>query len=152
MELNKVRTAKFTSPRDVTIVSPDGSKCQHFEAGETKAVHEALFGVAVQSGLMPEEPLDIASHEKAVEAPPKLSREEIVQAGLLEACRTLILRGNPGDFTMAGQPRAAAVKKLVNFDFTANDVRRAFEEASLEVETDGNDSTEHSESSSSAAE
>jgi hypothetical protein len=58
----------------------------------------------------------------------------MVAEGLLDACKTLIARGNPNDFTQMGQPRTAAVKKLVDFEFTANDVRRAFEQAMFEVE------------------
>ena len=157
MESEKI-VANFTSARAVRIVSPAGDKCQIFEPGETALVHRDLWSVAIAAGLMPEEPLtdqvavhqelDVGTIEVPVETKGK-SQEEIVSEGLLDACKTLIARGNPNDFTQMGQPRTAAVKKLVDFDFTANDVRRAFDQAMFEVEKssvkevdeDGNDST-----------
>ena len=148
MELNdKPQTAKFTASRDVRLVSDAGDMCTNFEAGETKVIHRSLFAVAIREGLVPEEPL---------EAPPppvvKPPQEKIVSDGLVEACKTLILRGVPGDFTIHGKPRAASVKKLVDFDFTARDVADAFEKAMHEVEQDGNNDEERTEPSSSAAE
>lgn len=152
MESQKL-TAKFTSPREVLLVSPAGDRCQRFEAGETALVHRSLFGVAIASGLMPEEPLEITLEAENTSPTPKKSQEQIVHEGLIEACRLLILRGNPNDFTLAqGLPRASSVKKLVNFNFTAQDVKRAFEEAMHEVNTNGDDGKEHSEPGSGAAE
>lgn len=145
MELSKQDerplTAKFTSPRDVTLVAPDGSRCQIFRAGETVPVHRDLFGTAIDHGLVPEDPADLN--------PPKpvknQTQETTVKEGLIEACKILIARGNPGDFTIPGHPRAASAKKLVDFDFTTRDLHDAFAEAMHEVEQDGNDSTERSE-------
>ena len=158
MESEKM-TAKFTAIRAVRIVSPVGDKCQNFEAGETATVHRDLWSVAIAAGLMPEEDLNQGMVRQeldvgTIEVPPAPTKtqEEIVSEGLIEACKTMIARGNPNDFTQLGQPRAAAVKKLVDFDFTANDVRRAFEQAMFEVENDGDDSKEPAESSSSTAE
>jgi hypothetical protein len=136
MESNKI-TAKFTAARATRLVSPNGAKSQNFEAGETKEVHKDLWSVAIASGLMPEEALEKSEPAPApVEEPvaEKQSQEDLVSEGLLDACKTLIARGNPNDFTQMGQPRTAAVKKLVDFEFTANDVRRAFEQAMFEVE------------------
>jgi len=140
-------SASFTAARDVRIVSELGNMCANFEAGETRKIPRALFAAALTAGLIPEEPL-----EPAPEPPKNQTREVTVREGLLEASRKLILRGNPKDFTMNGQPRAASAKKLVDFDFTVAELRTAFEEAMHEVEQDGNDSTEHSEPSSVAAE
>lgn len=143
--------AKFTAAVATRVVSPDGSQCMNFEPGQTRSVPKSMFGVAIAAGLMPEEPLekDAISAEVAVD---KRSQEEIVMEGLVEACKQLIARGNPNDFTVVGQPRAASVKKLVDFEqFTARDVHRAFEQATSEVEN-GNHSTEHTESSSSDSE
>ena len=158
MESEKV-TARFTSARAVRIVSPIGDKSQNFEAGETASVHRDMWAVAIAAGLIPEENLGQGTVRQeldvgTIEVPPAPapSQEEIVSEGLLDACKTLIARGDPNDFTQLGQPRAAAIKKLVDFDFTANDVRRAFEQAMFEVENDGNDSTESAEPSSSTAE
>ena len=158
MESEK-KTAKFTAARAVRIVSPVGDKCQNFEAGETALVHKDLWPVAIAAGLMPEErltdetvrqELDVGTIE--VPPPASMSQEEMVSDGLIKACKKLIAQGNPNDFTQLGQPRAASIKKLVDFDFTANDVRRAFEQAMFEVENDGNQSKESAESSSSTAE
>ena len=114
-------------------------------------MHQSLFGEAVAAGLMPEEPLDV-KEEVVVEEKPRQS-EDVQHAELIKACHTLILRGNPGDFTnTSGLPRAASVKKLVDFKFTAQDVKRAFEVAMHEVETNGDDGKEHSEPGSGAAE
>jgi hypothetical protein len=126
----------------------------NFEAGQTRLVHKDLWSAAITAGLMPEESLqeETAQAQAAPVVPENKSQEEIVSEGLLEACKTLIARGNPNDFTQLGQPRAASVKKLVDFDFTANDVRRAFEQAMFEVESDGDDGTEHSESGSGTSE
>ena len=146
MELTEDRrplTARFTSPRDVTLVAPDGSRCQIFKAGETAEVHKSMFGVAVDHGLMPEDPLEKIAEPVVPENKPQ---EVQVMDGLVEACTTLIVRANPQDFKLNGEPRAASVKKLVNFDFTAKDVQRAFEQAMHEVDQNGNDSSEHSES------
>ncbi len=146
-QTTKPISAKFTSPRDVTIVSEDGGQCSVFEAGQTREIGRRLFPAAIAAGLIPETPL---------EAPPPVvenkTREETVTTGLLDACKTLIMRANPNDFTTVGQPRAAALKKLVNFDFTGVEAKEAFALAMHEVEQDGNDSQEHSESSSSTAE
>ena len=117
-----------------------------------------MWGVAIAAGLVPEEPLgeetvQIQTDAGIVEVPPvQKTQEEIVREGCIEACKTLIARGNPNDFTQLGQPRAASVRKLVDFDFTARDVREAFEQAMFEVENDGNNSEEPAEPSSSAAE
>lgn len=140
--------AKFTAIEATRIVADNGTKCMNFEAGETLAVHRDLFTAAMAAGLVPEESLEF----KPVPQPANKSQKDRVADGLLEACMTLIARGNPADFTLTGQPRAASVKKLVDFDFTNNDVRLAFEQAIHEVEQDGDDSTEHSESSSLATE
>jgi hypothetical protein len=128
--------ANFTSPRQVRIVSQDGARAMIFEAGETRPVHKDLWSVAIAAGLMPEGQLEKKEPEpEPIEEPEKnLSTEAMVAEGLLDACKTLIARGNPNDFTQMGQPRTAAVKKLVDFEFTANDVRRAFEQAMFEVE------------------
>lgn len=142
--------ARFTASTDVRIVSPNGAKVMIFEAGQTQAVHRDLFGVAIAAGLVPEDPLELQLRPEP--EPKKQTQEEMVAEGLLEACRTLIIRGNPKDFTLAGVPRAASVKKLVDFNFTNKDVKLAFEQAMFEVEQDGNDGKEHSEPSSSAAE
>lgn len=148
-------TARFTATEATRIVSPDGSRCQNFEPGETAAVHKDLWGVAVASGLMPEESLEtkpVSTDTVELELSAGKSKEELTHENLIDVCKTLIARGNPNDFTQLGQPRTAAVKKLVDFDFTANDVRRAFEQAMFEVENNGDQGTESAESSSVAAE
>ena len=140
-------TARFTSPREVFLVAPDGSRCQRFQAGETLPVHRDLFATAIDKGLVPEESLEYKEPEKPVNK----TRETSVKEGLLEACKTLIIRANPADFTTTGKPRAASIKKLVDFDFTAKDANTAFALAIHEVEQYGDDSKEHSESSGSAS-
>lgn len=137
------KTAKFTSPRDITLVAPDGSRCQHFEAGETALVHEKLFSVAIDKGLVPQNPDDLLDAPK-VQAPPP-PREITNAQGLLVALREMIARGNPADFTPTGRPRAASVKKLVDFDFTQKELYEAFAAAMHEVEQDGDDGKEHTE-------
>jgi hypothetical protein len=136
-------TARFTSPRDVTLVAPDGSRCQIFTAGQTLPVHKSLFSVAIEHGLMPEDSLEVAT--MIVDVPENKSQEVIVTEGLTEACKVLISRANPQDFKLNGEPRAASVKKLVDFDFTTRDVQRAFEQAMHEVDQYGDDNPEHSE-------
>lgn len=126
--------AKFTAATATRIVSDNGAMCMNFEAGETRTVHKELFSAALRAGLVPEEGLETPPEP---EVKVKRSKEELTSDGLLEACRTLIIRGDPKDFTVVGQPRAASIKKLVDFDFTANDIRRAFEAAMHEVETGG---------------
>jgi len=144
MELDtRPASAKFTSPRDVTIVSEDGGQCAVFEAGQTRKIGRRLFDCAIAAGLIPETPL-----EAAPIVPENKTREETVSEGLVEACKTLIARGNPGDFTAVGHPRAPALKKLVNFDFTGREAKEAFALAMHEVEQDVDDSPEHSEQSS----
>jgi len=140
--------AKFTATLPTRVVSDCGSMCAIFEAGETLSINRKLFTAAIAAGLVPEEPLIVQTPPVVVQK----SQEEVVVDGLLEACKLLIAKGDPGDFTMTGFPRAASVKKLVDFHFTTKDIERAFGEAMHEVERDGNDSTEHSEPVSSAAE
>jgi len=147
MKDTRPASAAFTAAVETRIVADSGVMCAIFKAGETRTIPKVLFDAALSHGLIPEESLE--------EAPPvvvKPPQEEIVADGLLEACKTLITRGNPADFTVVGQPRAASVKKLVDFSFTTKDGERAFGEAMHEVEQDGDDSTEHSEQSSIAAE
>jgi len=141
--------AKFTAAKDTRIVADNGTKCMNFEAGETLRVHRDLWAAAIREGLVPEESLEAKDLD-----PPKVEPVTVESQfdKLKEACTTLILKGNRDDFTLVGQPRAGAVKKLVDFNFTARDVNRAFEEAMHEVEQDGDDSKEHSEPSSVAAE
>ena len=139
--------AAFTSARDVTIVSEDGGQCAVFEAGQTRTLGRRLFTCALAAGLIPEEPL-----EATPVVPENKTREETVTVGLLEACKELIVRGNPQDFTTVGHPRAGALKKLVDFDFTGVEAKEAFALAMHEVEQDGNDSTEHPEPDSSVTE
>jgi hypothetical protein len=136
--------ARFTAVHDVRIVSDDGSMCQIFEAGQTQSIRRELFTAAIASGLVPEDPL-----VKRVITPVVIeerSTEEIVSDGLVEACKLLIAKGFKEDFTVVGQPRAASLKKLVDFTFTTKDIERAFIEAMHEVEQDDNESEEHSES------
>lgn len=139
---------KFTAIKATRIVSEHGDMCQIFEAGETANVHQRLFVAALRAGLVPEGPLEQPEPVVAV----KRSTEEQVADKVLDAVRELVARGNPNDFTQLGKPRTASVKKLVDCDFTGADVQRAFEQAMFEVEQGGDESTEHSESSSSAAE
>jgi len=142
MELdNRPPSAEFTAARNVRIVSELGNMCSVFAAGETRRIPKALFNAALVAGLIPEGPLEISTPVK------KPSQAVIVSDGLNEACKKLIVRGVPEDFTVSGYPRAASVRKLVDFDFTAADMRTAFEEAMHEVNGDGNNSTEHSEPS-----
>lgn len=148
MELKDMpETAEFTAAVDVRIVSDCGSMCTNFKAGETKNIRRELYSAALVAGLMPEGELELAADPLVK---PK-TQEATVSEGLIEACKTLIARGSTVDFTIAGQPRAASVKKLVDFDFTLKDVERAFSEAMHEVDQDGDKSAEHTESSSSAA-
>ena len=152
MELNK-DMAEFTADRDVRVVAEDGTMCVIFEEGETKAIHRKLWPAAVAAGLVPEAPENL--EKKDTEKPPeqpKQSKEELVAAGLLVAIKEMIVRGDPKDFTVVGLPRTAAVKKLVDFDFTAQEVQRAFELAVHEVGQDGDDGKERSESDSNTAE
>lgn len=149
MELAKEKdSAAFTATVATRIVSEDGSMCASLSAGETRTLPRVLFNAALTGGLMPETTLKIEAPAK-VQSPPQ---EEVIKVGLIEACKTLIARGNSADFTVVGQPRAASVKKLVDFHFTNKDVEVAFSEAMHEVEQDGNDSTEHPEPSSSVTE
>ena len=148
MELQKeIVSAKFTAARDVTITSDDGGQRAIFEAGQTREIGKRLFKAALASGLIPETPLQLEP-----EPPQNKTREEVVTVGLLEACKQLIESAKKEDFTSVGQPRVPSVKKLVDFDFTRKEMLEAFELAMHEVEQDGNDSTEHSESSSEPAE
>jgi hypothetical protein len=141
MELDNVpRVAAFTATVETRIVSDNGTMCMNFEAGETLKVPRELYKEAVAAGLMPMEPLVLP---KEPDVPEQVSEEEL----LLEAVKKLIIQGNPNDFTVVGQPRAASVKKLVNFRFTNESVRRAFELAMHEVEQNVDDDTEHSEQS-----
>ena len=148
MELSQPSSAEFTAAIATRIVSEDGTMCANFEAGETRTIPKVLFNAALTHGLMPTGSLEV---EPPAE-PKKQPQEEIVSDGLIDACKTLIARGNPADFTMVGQPRAASIKKLVDFSFTTKESERAFSEAMHEVEQDGDDSTEHSEPSSGATE
>ena len=143
MELDRrPDSAEFTAAKETHIAAADGSMCANFKAGETRRIPKALFDAALTGGLIPEEPLELAPEPEK-----KKPQETIVKDGLMEACKTMIARGNPADFTIAGYPRAASAKKLVDFNFTTKDLHVAFEEAMHEVEQHGNDSTEHSEPS-----
>ncbi len=151
MELKKDERpdmASFTSPRKVRLMAPDGSHCALFEAGETKNIRKELFTIAIEKGLVPEEPLVTL---EAPEVPENKPHEVTVHEGLVEVCKTLIAKGIEKDFTMGGVPRAASVKKLVDFSFTTKQIERAFSEAMHEVEQNGNSSQEHSEQSGVAA-
>jgi len=143
MELPTKQSAAFTAAVATRIVDDAGTMCANFEAGETRTIPKVLFNAALVGGLMPTEPLEVEPPAEVKKRP----QEEVISTGLIEACKTLIAKGNPADFTVVGQPRAASVKKLVDFHFTNKDVERAFSEAMHEVEQDGDDSKEHSEPS-----
>jgi hypothetical protein len=150
MELSKdtrPASAAFTATLETRIVSSAGDMCAVFQPGETRFIPRALFDAALMNGLIPVAPL-----EPAPVVVKSQTKEEVVEVGLVGACKVLIARGNPEDFTVVGQPRAASVKKLVDFSFTTKEVERAFSEAMHEVEQDGDDSTEHTEPSSVTAE
>jgi hypothetical protein len=148
MKESRPASAAFTAAVETRIVDDCGTMCAVFQAGETRFIPRVLFDAALTHGLMPVDPLELAP-VAPVKPPPK---EEIVATGLVGACKELIARGNPEDFTVVGQPRAASVKKLVDFNFTTKEVERAFSEAMHEVEQDGDDSTESAEPSSVTAE
>jgi len=139
------KTAKFTASKSTRVVADNGGMCALFEAGQTINLHSDMWTAAIAAGLMPEDPLEFVEVVKPEE--PSTHGKK-----LIEACKTLIIRASTDDFTIVGQPRAASVKKLVDFRFTTVEVKAAFEEAMHEVEQDGNDDTKHSEPSSSAAE
>ncbi len=145
---NRPDMASFTAAKAVRVMAADGSHSAIFEAGESKKIRKELFVAAVEAGLVPDEELKVIAPPKVV----NISKEQRLETGLIAAIKTLIARGNTDDFTVVGNPRTASVKKLVDFDFTTKDVERAFLEAVHEVEQDGNDSTQHSEPSSVAAE
>ena len=115
----------------------------NFEAGQTRSVPRDLFDAAIKGGLVPEGPLDMPT----VVANDPRPQEVLVADDLVLACKKLIARGDPSDFTIHGVPRAASVKKLVDFDFKAAEVQRAHEQAMFEVENNGDESTEHTEPS-----
>ena len=140
--------AAFTAPHDARIVSKCGSMCAIFVSGETLRIRKELFTPAIDAGLVPTEPLTIVAEPVVPENKP---HDVTVAEGLIEACKTLIAKGIAKDFTVAGVPRAASVKKLVDFSFTTKQIERAFSEAMHEVEQDGNSSQEHPEPSSVAA-
>ena len=146
---NRPLIARFMSPKAARIVAENGTKCQNFEAGETARVHRDLFAPAIAAGLVPVDSLEAELEEP--EKPPVVTEESVFRK-LVDVVTELIARGNPADFTTVGQPKAAVVKKLVDFNFTADMVRRAFDQAMHEVEQDGSDSKEHSESGSVATE
>ena len=151
MELNvdnRPKMAKFTAPHDAYIVAYNGTKCMWFKAGETLNVHRDLFAPAIEAGLVPMDSLEAIDLEEPVLEP---VTQESVEKEMIEACKELIAKGNPADFTLVGLPRAASIKKLVNSNFTARDVTRAFEETMHEVEQDGDNSEKRPEPSSSAA-
>jgi len=153
MELNENRTparADFMAATDTRIVSAHGDMCMNFKAGETRGVPREMFPAAIAAGLVPIDSLEIPEEPK--EPVMKQSKEETIESGLLEACKLLIARGNPADFTQVGLPRAASIKKLVNFDFNGQQAKRAFELAMFEVENDGDEGTEPAESSGSTTE
>lgn len=146
---SKEELVEFTAAVPTRIVAEDGTLCMNFEAGESRLVPKKLHTPAMQSGLVPESRLEAPSPPPA----PLPTKEEIIEEGLLEACKTLIMRANPNDFTaIHGTPRVASLQKLVDFDFKAADAKKAFERAMFEVEQDANNSTEHSEPSSDATE
>lgn len=132
---------EFTATEATRIVSEDGTLCMVFEPGETLLVQRKLHKVALRAGLVPEQEVPAEIPVQRITE----SREEIVKNGLLEACKTLIMRGNPADFTTVGNPRAASLKKLVDFDFKTQEATEAFNLAMHEVEQDGNNSPEYSE-------
>ena len=145
MELQKdlrPKMASFTATVDTRIVADNGTKCTNFEAGETKSIHRDLFTAAIAAGLMPEGTLEL----KAPVVVENKTQEQTVHDGLVAACKELIALGEPKNFLITGQPRAASLKKLVDFQFTAKDAERAFGQAVHEVGTNGDDSKEHSES------
>jgi hypothetical protein len=147
MESEQTMTS-FTAAVATRIVAENGTMCMNFEAGQTRPVHKVLYRAALAAGLMPEGTMPELEPE-----PVKLpSQEEMIEEGLVEACQTLIMRGNPADFTQLGKPRAASLKKLVDFDFKATDAERAFSIAMFKVEQDADDSTERPEPSSGATE
>lgn len=122
--------------------------CVIFEKGETRSIRKEFFTPAIDAGLVPDEPLTVTAEPIVPENKP---HDVTVHEGLIEACKTLIGKGLGEDFTVAGIPRAASVKKLVDFSFTTKQIERAFSEAMHEVEQDGNSSQEHPEQSVSAA-
>lgn len=144
----ELMSQKFTAIESTRIVADNGTKCMNFEAGETLDVHRDLFTAAIRAGLVPEGKLE--PEEPAPVA--RKSTEDETADQVLDAVKILVARGNPADFTQLGKPRTASVKKLVDCHFTGADIQRAFEQAMFEVEQDGNDSEEHPEPSSSAAE
>lgn len=137
--------ATFTATVPTRVVSDNGSMCANFQAGESKKLHQNFFTAAIAAGLVPEDPLEF----KVIQEPEKPGTKE---KKLIEACKTLILKADPNDFTVVGQPRAASIKKLVDCRFTNQDVRRAFEEAMHEVDQDGDNDKKHSEPSISTTE
>jgi hypothetical protein len=141
---------EFTAITETRIVADNGTKCMNFEAGQTRFVHKDLYSAAINAGLVPVG--RVPDVEAEASPPPKKSGEEIVAEKVLEAVQTLVARGNPADFTQLGKPRTASVKKLVDCEFTAMDVERAFEQAMFEVEQRGDESTESPESNSSDSE
>lgn len=151
MELER---AKFIATVDTRLVAPDGSMCMNFQAGQTREVPKLLYPQAIAAGLMPEQADSITAESIAVPAPPRsMTQTQTIEEGLVEACKTLVARGRPEDFTVnVGLPRVPSLKKLVDFDFTARQAREAFERAMFEVNKDDDDSTEHPESGGSVTE
>lgn len=146
MTQNAPMSAEFTAATHTRIVSDAGNMCSIFEAGQTKRIPKDLFKAALLAGLVPEEVLIIPDTTTA--PGPKLTQEQIVSVGLAEACRTLIARGDKQDFTAMGRPRTASAKKLVDFNFTARELDVAFDQAMHEVDQDGDNDEEHSDSGS----
>lgn len=148
---NRPLQARFTAPVEARIVADNGTKCMNFEAGESKMVHRDLYTAAISSGLVPDDPNELLPvEEKKVveikdESGENKSQDVLIREGLVEACKLLIAKGDTKDFTVIGLPRAASLKNLVDFEFTAKNAQDAFEQAMHEVGADGNSSKESSE-------
>ena len=101
----------------------NGAHSLTVESGEEYTVIRDLYECALAAGMTPL--TDLTPEPVEEEEVRVLPSEDEKIAALVEPCEILVARGASKDFTTVGDPKVSAIRKLVDFDFSKQQLLQA---------------------------
>ena len=113
--------ALFRASQDGLVTN--GAHSLTVKSGEEYNVVRDLYDCALAAGMTPLTNLapELVEEEEARVLP---SEDEKI-AALVEPCEILVARGVSKDFTTVGDPKVSSIRKLVDFDFSKQQLLQA---------------------------
>ena len=131
-----VSKAKFLATS--TVVVSGGGHQQTVEKGKEYVLRKEMFESAIERGMIPQQPLEIQDKSNTREGDTRTVDDKFEV--LVERCQHLILLSEAKNFTKTLKPRIGVVREMVDFDFTRQQLYRAYQHAIFRNEQNDSDS------------